>query len=117
MDRPATIPVEEHMKPISRLLLGAAAMTTALVASAASITVTEQRLVDQRIQAEVMSVLSRNAELSGKVVVETRDQVVNLSGYLATQGQVRRAGREASHVPGVRFVVNEIRPQIGPVTQ
>ena len=104
------------MKPVSRLLLGAATMTAALVASAASITITEQRLVDQRIQAEVMSVLSRNTALSGKVVVETRDQVVNLSGYLATQGQVRRAGREASHVPGVRFVVNEIRPQLGPVT-
>ena len=103
------------MKPISRLLLGAAALTAALVASAASITITEQRLVDQRIQAEVMGVLSRNTELSGRVVVETRDQVVNLSGYLATQGQVRRAGREASNVPGVRFVVNEIRPQVGPV--
>jgi len=104
------------MKPLSRLLLGAAVMTTALVASAASITVTEQRLVDQRIQADVMNVLSRNTELSGRVVVETRDQVVNLSGYLATHGQVRRAGREASHVQGVRFVVNEIRQQLGPVT-
>ena len=104
------------MKPISRLLLGAAVMATALVASAASITVTEQRLVDQRINAEVMGVLARNTELSGKVVVETRDQVVNLSGYLATQGQVRRAGREAGQVQGVRFVVNEIRPHLGPVT-
>jgi osmotically-inducible protein OsmY len=91
-------------------------MTTALVASAASITVTEQRLLDQRIQADVISVLSRNTELSGKIAVETRDQVVNLSGYLATQGQVRRAGREASHVQDVKFVVNEIRPQLGPVT-
>jgi osmotically-inducible protein OsmY len=104
------------MKPLSRLLLGAAVMTAALVASAASITVTEQRLVDQRIQAEVMNVLSRNTELSGRVVVEAQDQVVTLSGYLATQGQVRRAGREASHVQGVRFVVNEIRPQLGAVT-
>lgn len=104
------------MKPISRLLLGAAVMTTALVASATTITVTEQRLLDQRIQAEVTNVLSRNTELSGRVVVETRDQVVNLSGHLATQGQVRRAGREASQVQGVKFVVNEIRSQMGPVT-
>ena len=60
------------MKPISRLLLGAAAMTTALVASAASITVTEQRLVDQRIQAEVMSVLTsaRAKELWGSTPVK-----------------------------------------------
>jgi osmotically-inducible protein OsmY len=104
------------MKPHSRLLLGAAVMTTALVASAASITVTEQRLADQRIQAEVMNVLSRNTELSGRVVVEAQAQVVTLSGYLATQGQVRRAGREASSVQGVKFVVNEIRPQVGKVT-
>ena len=98
------------------LVLGAAALT-AVVASAASITITEQRLLDQRIQADVMAVLSRNTELSGRVSVESRDAVVNLSGFLATQGQVRRAGREASQVAGVKFVVNEIRPQMGPVTQ
>ena len=98
-------------------LLGAAAMTTALVASAASITVTEQRLVDQRIQADVMNVLSRNTELSGRVAVETHDQVVTLSGHLMTNGQVRRAGRDAGSVQGVKFVVNEIRAQVGVVTQ
>ena len=101
-------------RTLSRLLvLGVAALTA--MASAASITITEQRLVDQRIQADVMNVLSRNTELSGKVVVESRDAVVNLSGYLMTQGQVRRAGRDASHVAGVKFVVNEIRPQLGAV--
>ena len=104
-------------RSLTRLLALGAAALTAVVASAASITVTEQRLADQRIQADVMAVLSRNTELSGRVAVEARDAVVNLSGYLATQGQVRRAGREASQVPGVKFVVNEIRPQMGPVTQ
>jgi osmotically-inducible protein OsmY len=110
--------MEESMnqRSFARLLLGAAVATTALVAGAASITVTEQRLLDQRIQADVMGVLSRNPMLSGRVVVETRDQVVNLSGYLATQGQVRRAGRDAAGVDGVKHVVNEIRPQLGPVT-
>jgi len=103
-------------RSLSRLLLGAAVMTAALVASAASITVTEQRLVDQRIQADVMDVLARNPELSGRVVVESRDAVVNLSGYLATHGQVRRAGRDASQVAGVKFVVNEIRPRLGAVS-
>ena len=54
------------MNKLTRLLaLGAA--TTALVAGAASITVTEQRLQDQRIQADVMNVLARNTELTGKV--------------------------------------------------
>jgi osmotically-inducible protein OsmY len=94
-------------------------MTTAVVASAAtepSITVTEMRLIDQRIQADVMSILSRNTELTGRVVVEAKDQVVNLSGYLATQGQIRRAGRDASSVQGVRFVVNDIRARVGGVS-
>ena len=100
------------------LLLGAALMTTAVFASNASgpTTVTEQRLLDQRIQADVMNVLANNADLSGRVVVESRDQVVNLSGYLATSGQVWRAGRAASQVQGVKYVVNEIRAQLGPVT-
>lgn len=103
------------MNKLSRLLaLGAA--TTALVAGAASITITEQRLLDQRIQADVISVLSRNAEYSGRVAVETRDQVVTLSGHLSTPGQARRAGREAGQVQGVKFVVNEIRSQLGAVT-
>ena len=103
------------MNQLSRLLALGAAALTAVVASAASI-VTEQRLVDQRIQADVMGVLSSNPELSGRVVVESRDAVVSLSGYLATQGQIRRAGRDASQVAGVRHVVNEIRPQLGAVS-
>jgi osmotically-inducible protein OsmY len=100
------------------LLAGAALVTTAVFAGNPSgpTTVTEQRLMDQRIQADVMSVLASDAELSGRVVVESKDQVVNLSGYLRTSGQVWRAGRAASHVPGVKFVVNEIRTQLGPVT-
>jgi hypothetical protein len=82
-----------------------------------AITVTEQRLTeDQRIQMQVMDALARNTTLSGKVGVETRDQVVNLSGYLMTNGQVMRAGREAGSVMGVRYVVNEIRPRVGPIT-
>jgi osmotically-inducible protein OsmY len=106
--------------PASLLMLGAALVTTTVFASTASdspITVTEQRLaLDKRIQADVIHVIARNPELSGRVSVETRDQVVNLSGYLTTQGQVRRAGLEAGRVQGVRFVVNEIRPQLGVVS-
>jgi hypothetical protein len=82
-----------------------------------AITVTEQRLTeDQRIQVQVMEKLANNPTLSGKVGVETRDQVVNLSGYLMTNGQVMRAARDANSVIGVRYVVNEIRTKIGPVT-
>ena len=99
---------------LAALLLGSAFFATA-VSSAPYITVTEQRLIDQRVQASVMDVLSRSTDLSGRVVVEARDQVVTLSGFLATQGQVRRAGRYAGEVQGVKLVVNEIRPQLGAV--
>ena len=99
------------------LVLGAAFTATAVLAvNEPSITVTEQRYsIDARIQADVMNVLARNRELSGKVGVESHDQVVNLSGYLATPGQVWRAGRDASQVSGVKYVVNEIRPLMGKV--
>ena len=99
---------------LSALVLGSAFIATA-VSSAPFITVTEQRLMDQRIQANVMDVLSRSTELSGRVVVESQDQVVTLSGHLATSSQIRSAGRYASGVEGVRFVVNEIRPRLGAV--
>ena len=108
----------KQLSPLRMLLAGAALVTTAVFASNPSgpTTVTEQRLLDQRIQADVMSVLGSDASLSGRVVVEARDQVVNLSGYLSTSGQVWRAGRAAREVPGVKFVVNEIRPTVGAVT-
>lgn len=111
-------PLEESMKQRSLLRLlavGAAFMTTTVV-SAPSITVTEQRLMDQRIQGDVMRVLAANTALTGKVVVESSEQVVTLSGHLATAGQVRIAGRAASGVPGVRHVVNDIRTRVGAVS-
>jgi len=85
-------------------------------ASEPSITITEQRIGDQRIQAAVMDALARSESLSGKVGVESQDRVVNLSGYLMTAGQVMRAGKTAAAVTGVRYVVNEIRPRVGVVT-
>jgi len=106
------------MKQRSHLLLLvlAAVLTPAFAIPETSMTITEQRLTDERIQAKVMEVLANNPELSGKVGVESKDQVVNLSGYLMTQGQVLRAGRDASKVQGVRYVVNEIRPKLGTVS-
>ena len=101
---------------LRKLILGTAFLTTALYAGAASITVTEQRLVDQRIQSEVIGVLSRHPGLTGRIAVETADQVVTLSGHLMTESQIRTAGREAGRVNRVRHVVNEIRPRVGQVT-
>ena len=91
-----------------RLVLGGLFMATALVASAASITVTELRLLDQRIQADVMSVLARNTELSGRVVVEAKDQVVTLSGHLATHGQVRRGGGLLTSIIASRHCMSRV---------
>ena len=114
-------------RSVLRLLaLGIAFTTTAAFAEAApertasqesSITVTEQRsALDTRIQADVINALARNESLSGKLGVVSHAQVVNLSGYLMTSGQVMRAGRTAASVNGVKYVVNEIRPRVGVVT-
>jgi hypothetical protein len=82
-----------------------------------SITITKPRLsTDQRIQADVIDLLSRNPNLSGKIGVVSEDSVVTLTGYTATSGQAWRAGRDARGVVGVRHVVNEIRPRVGGIT-
>ena len=79
-----------------------------------AITITKPRITeDQRIQADVMDVLARNENLSGKIGVESVDRVVTLSGYTLTSGQAYRAGRYARSVEGVRYVRNEIRPRVG----
>ena len=81
------------------------------------ITVEQPRLtVDERIQADVIDLLARNPDLSGKIGVVTQDQVVTLTGYTTTSGMAWRAGRDARGVTGVRNVVNEIRPRVGAIT-
>jgi hypothetical protein len=96
---------EEHLAPVSE------------ARPAPAITITEPRLTtDQRIQADVMDLLARNPNLSGKIGVVSEDSVVTLTGWTVTSGQAYRAGRDARGVPGVRHVVNEIRPRIGAIT-
>ena len=82
-----------------------------------AITVEQQRLsVDQRIQADVIDLLARNPNLSGKIGVVSEDAVVTLTGYTTTSGMAWRAARDARGVIGVRHVVNEIRPRVGGIT-
>jgi hypothetical protein len=82
-----------------------------------AITVEQQRLtLDERIQADVIDLLARNPNLSGKIGVVTQDAVVTLTGYTTTSGMAWRAGRDARGVYGVRHVVNEIRPRVGAIT-
>ena len=81
------------------------------------ITVEKQRLTeDQRIQADVMDVIAASPNLSGKIGVVSRDSVVTLTGWTTTSGMAWRAGRDARGVPGVRHVVNEIRPKVGAIS-
>jgi BON domain-containing protein len=77
------------------------------------ITVEVQRLPeDVRIQAAVMDVLVNNPRLSGRIVVESRDAVVTLSGHTITASQARHAADDAGRVQGVRYVRNEIHPML-----
>jgi len=83
----------------------------------AAITIIEPRLtVDQRIQADVIDLLARNPNLSGRIGVVSEDATVTLTGWVATSGQSWRAARDARGVVGVRHVVNEIRPRVGGIS-
>ena len=78
------------------------------------ITVTAPSLTeDQAITRDVVDTLAYDARLSGRIGVETRNNVVELSGRVGTPGQVRIAERDAKSVPGVREVQNSIRPSVG----
>jgi osmotically-inducible protein OsmY len=78
------------------------------------ITVEQRRLsADERIQATLMDVLAQAPNMSGSIGVESRDQVVTLSGWTATSGQAQRAVRYAYAIDGVKDVQNEIRPRVG----
>ena len=97
--QPEAVPVVESARP------------------APAITVEQQRLsVDQRIQADVMDLLARSPNMTGKIGVVSEDSVVTLTGWTTTTGMAWRAGRDARGVHGVRHVVNEIRPKVGGIT-
>lgn len=78
------------------------------------LTIEDRRLTeDQRIQALVMDKLAAAPNISGKIGVESNQQVVTLSGYTVTAAQGQRAGRLAGSVDGVKSVNNELRARIG----
>ena len=79
-----------------------------------SLTIEDRRMTeDQRLQALVMDKLGAATNISGKIGVESNQQVVTLSGYTVTAAQGQRAGRLAGSVEGVKSVNNEIRARIG----
>ena len=116
------IPVTESLSPNETVVTTSSytsyEQTPVLVADRslerAPIIVEERRLTeDERIQSEVMDRIAANANLSGKIGVESHDSVVRLSGWTRTVGQARAAERDARSVTGVRYVQNEIRPRVG----
>jgi hypothetical protein len=68
---------------------------------------------DEAINRDVVDTLASNPRLSGRIGVETRNNTVELSGRVATPGQVRIAERDAKSVPGVREVQSQLRPSVG----
>ncbi len=111
------IAVEERPAAAPAPVVASSPPVPAAERSEPAIEVTKPRLTpDQRIQADVMDLLARNPNLSGRIGVVSVGRVVTLTGWTATSGQAWRAGRDARGVYGVRHVVNEIRPRVGGIT-
>ena len=72
---------------------------------------------DARITQDTVDTLASDPRLSGRIGVETRDQQVELSGIVTTDGQSMRAERDARGVYGVRDVQNNLTTRIGPHTR
>jgi BON domain len=68
---------------------------------------------DTLINKDVMDALANEPNLSGKIGVETNNQVVTLSGRVGTTGQVDRAGRIARGVTDVNEVQNLLHARVG----
>lgn len=68
---------------------------------------------DQAITSEVMDRIYEDPGISGRVGVDTFNNVVTLSGRVATPWQSDKAQRHAQNTPGVREVNNELRSRIG----
>lgn len=77
-----------------------------------TVTITPQDR-DTLINKDVMDALSSEPRLSGKIGVETSNQVVTLTGRVSTTGQVERAGRIARGVTDVSDVQNLLHARVG----
>jgi hypothetical protein len=88
----------KRLLPLAALLLSAACART-----------------DARLAARIATKLSRQPGIPrNAVAVESRDQVVTLSGTLPTPETKDAALRAARETPGVRTVVDELRIRTSP---
>jgi hypothetical protein len=78
------------------------------------IVVTRPRMSDdQLITYDVVDTLANDPRISGKVGVETKNNVVELTGVVTTPGEARRASRDAMSVDGVKYVRNNLDTRVG----
>jgi BON domain-containing protein len=89
-------------------------VVTTTVYEAPPITVTAPRLTeDQAITRDVADTIASDPRISGRVGVETRRNVVSLSGVVTSSHQADLAARDAQGVPGVWEVNNGLRARVG----
>ncbi len=68
---------------------------------------------DDLITNDVMTELALDPWISGKIGVETNNNVVTLNGRVSTPGQALRADFDAHRVEGVSEVQNRLRTRVG----
>lgn len=90
---------------LSALLLGAVGCASTPTSSSAG-----EVIDDTVITARVKTAIFNDADLSVmEINVETFKGEVQLSGFVATQAEINKAGALARTVPGVAIVRNDIR--------
>lgn len=113
-ENPVVLPGEEVVVAPQLPPAQSAPPAPAVAEAQPPITIEERRLAtDERIQLDVIDRLASATDISGKIGVETKDQVVTLTGHTTFQIQADRAARYARGVEGVKYVQNEIRPRMG----
>jgi hypothetical protein len=68
---------------------------------------------DDLITNDVVAKLAFDPRISGKIGVETNNNVVTLNGRVSTPGQAQRADFDAHSVEGVSEVQNRLRTRVG----
>jgi BON domain len=110
IDEPAQPPVSDIEQP--PVPAAASAANPPYTEPPITVTITPEDR-DTLINKDVMDALSNEPNLSGKIGVETSNQVVTLTGRVSTTGQVERAGRIARGVTDVNDVQNLIHARVG----
>jgi hypothetical protein len=111
--RSIRVHTENHMtllKRCSAFLLAALLLSALGCASTSTQESTGEYLDDSVITSKVKTAIFNEPSLKTfQINVETYKNVVQLSGFVATRGEMTKAGEVARAVNGVRSVKNDIR--------